>query len=267
MSININRPNCHIISSLMLSKLSAQVPISALPSSRGRQNPTADLSDIPIDVTMRRALPLDLPHRKRSQHQMARHGRGYHVPGYLVNLNYAGHPNLPILHGQPQQLSWEGFGIPTRNNGDAQYAIHRAIQYAYDKGYRDARKSRTHYHSFKKVLDETDRKELEELKDRLSRERIGEMRLTDIGDSTASQIRELLKEARWASQRHHGGHKENQDRTRRDKSRARSHYPRNTRRNHKNSGKRFRDTCKCACGNSEDSSSSESYDEDDYAYR
>ena len=198
---------------------------------------------------------------------MAGHGRGYYIPGPVVNPNYTGNLNLPIPHGQPQQLSWEEFGIPTRNRGDPQYAIHRAVQYAYDQGYRDAQKSRVHYHSFKKVLEETDRKELDELKDRLVRERKEELTLSDIGDYTASQIRELLKEARRASQRHQGGYKEKQDRKRRDKSRARSHRPRSPRRNPKNRGKPYRDTCNCVHGCSEDSSSSGSDGEKDYAYR
>ena len=256
-----------MLSSLTLSKLSAQVPISTPSASRARPSLTADLSDTPIDGAMQHALPSDLRHRERAQHHMARHGHGYHIPGHVVNSNYTGNLNLSIPHGQPQQLSWERFGIPTRNNGDAQYAIHRAVQYAYDKGYRDAQKRRVHYHSFKKVLDETDRKELDELKDRLGRERIRELTFTDIGDFTASQIRELLKEAREASHRHQGGHKEKQDRKRRDKSRTRSHRARSPRRSQKTRGKRFEDICKCAYGNTEDSSTSESDDEDDYAYR
>ena len=267
MSIHIHCPNCHIISSLKLLELSAQVPIPLPSYSRERPSPTADLSEILIDGAMRRALTLDLRHRERAQHQMARHGHGYHVPGHLVNPNYTGHLKLPIPHGQPEQTFWEGFGIPTRAKGDAQYAIHRAVQYAYDQGYKDAQKRRVHYHSFKKVLDETDRKELLELKDRLVRERRGEVIYADIDGFTARQIRELLKEAEGGSQRQQVGHKAKRDHKRRDKSRARSRRPRSPCRNQKNRGKGFGDICKCACGNSEDSSTSESDDEEDHAYR
>ncbi len=150
--------------------------------------------------------------------------------------------------------------------GGAQYAVYRAVQYAYEKGYKDAQKTRVHYHSFKKVLDETDKKDLDELKDRLDRESIGELTYTDIADLTASQIRELLEETKGGSQRYQGGHKEKRHGIRRDKSRTRSHHPRSPRRNQKNRGKRFEDLRRRVRGDSEDSSSSESDDEEDYAY-
>ena len=267
MSIHINCPNCHIASSLALSKLSAQVPISAPPNSRERPSPTIDLSDIPIDGAMRRVLPLDLRHRDRAQNHMARHRCGYHVPGHLFNSCYTGHLNQPIPHGQPQQPFWEKFGIPTRDKDRAHYAIHRAVKYAYEKGYKDAQKSRDRYHSFRKVLDETDKKESNELKKRLGRETIGKLTDADIADLTASQIRELLEEAKGSIQKHQSGHKGKRDRIRRDKSRTRSHHAPSPHRNQESRRRTFEDIRKRVRGDSEDLSSSESDDEEEYAYR
>ena len=266
MSIHINCPNCHITSSLTLPKFSAQIPILPRPSSGEHPSPTADLSDIPIEGAMRRPLPLELRHRENAQPHMARHGHRHRFPGPVVTPNH-GNPVLPPPHGQPQQFFWEGFGIPTRGNGDAQYAIQRAVQYAYEKGYEDARKGRERYHSFKKVLDETDRKESDELKDRLSHER-QDLTRSYIGGLTASQIRGYLEEAQRGIRRHQTGHKENQNRRQRDRSRSCSrHHTRSPTHNQRNRGKRPEHSCKWGCGNSGDTGSSESYDENDGFYR
>lgn len=257
MSIHINCPNCHGISSLTFSKLSAQIPVSSRPSSREHPSPTANLSDIPIAGAMRHALPVQPRRRENAQYHIARHGHGYHLPGHMANPNYTGNLNLPIPHGQPQHFLWEGFGIPTRNDGDAQYAIHRAVKYAYDKGYQDSQKNISKYHSFTEVLKAADRKELDELKDRLVREGRGELTLGDIGGWSASQIRGSIKEAEGARRRNQGGHRESHDRKRREKRRAYSHHRyRSPRRNHKNREKRFEDT-----------DSSESYNEGDHVHR
>ena len=257
MSIHINCPNCHGISSLTFSKLSPQIPVSSRPSSREHPSPTADLSDIPIVGAMQYGLPVKLRHRGNAQHHVARHGHGHHFPSHMVNTNYTGNLNIPKPHGQPQHFLWEGLGIPTRTDGEAQYAIHRAVKYAYDKGYQDSQKTRSQYDSFTKVLDETDRKELDELKDRLVRERMGELTLGDIGGWSASKIRGSIKEAEGARRRDQGGHRENHDRKRREKRRPYSHHRyRSPRRNHKYRGKGFEDT-----------DSSESYDEGDHVYR
>ena len=258
MSIHINCPNCHILSSLTLSKLSAQAPITTRPAFREHPDPTADLSDIPIDSAMQ------FRHLVNPQHHMAMHGHSYHMPGHVVNPNYAGSPNLPTPYRQPQQINWERFGIPTRDDGDAKYAIHRAVRYAYDKGYEDAKKSKKGpYYSLRKVLEETDRKELDELKDRLVLERMGELTLASLSGSTASWLREVL----GTSQRHEASHKGKQQRKHRDRSRARSHHPRNPCHNHPHLGKRVEDARRCVCGNCEDTDSSESSDGDHYVYR
>lgn len=262
MSIHINCPNCHTTSSLTLSKLSAQVPTSDPRGYREHPGPAADLSDIAIES----AMLLGLRHRERAQFQMARHGRGFHVPGHLVKPNNTGHLNLPIPQGQPQKVIWEGFGITTREKGRAQYAIHRAVQHAYEEGYKDAQKKRGYHYSFRKALNKADKEELDELKDRLGRESIG-MTYSEIGDLTASQIRELLKEARRPSQRHQGGHKEEGDRVRRSKSRTRGHHPRSPHHNQENHWKRSEGICKCVHGCSEDSTPFESDEEGDYVYR
>lgn len=210
---------------------------------------------------------LGLGHRARSQFQMARHGHGYHGRGRLVRLNNTGHLSLPIPQAQPQQVSWEGYGIKTRENGDAQYAIHRAVQYAYEKGYKDAYNKRGYHYSFQKALNKADKEELDELKDRLGRESIGKMTNSGTADPTASQIRELLKEARGSSQRHQGGYKEERDPMRRHESRTHSHRPRSPRRDQRNHWRRSEGICKCVHGCSEDSSRYESDEEGDYVYR
>ena len=255
MPIHINCPNCHILSSLTLSKLSAQVPISTRPAFREHPSPTPDLSDIPIDGAMVSSLAPGFRHLVKPQHHMARHGHSYHNPGHVLNPNYAGNLNQP--HGQPLQFSWDISGIPTRNDGEPQYAIHRAVQYAYDKGYQDGQRHIAKYNSFATVLKVADKKELDELKDRLMHESRGDLTYDEIAGYTASQLREFIKEARRVRQRNQGGHKEKHARKHRDRSRARSHRRhRSPRRNHKNCGRR-----------SEDTDSSESSDEDDYVYR
>lgn len=256
MSIHINCPNRHILSSLKLAELSAQVPISTRAAPREHPSPTPDISDIPIDGAMRRVLPPELRHREKAQHYIAKHSHGHHFPGQVVNSNFAGSLNLPVPHDQSQQFPWEIFGILTRENGEARYAIHRAVQYAYEKGYEDARKSRGKYDSFKKVLDKTDNMESGELKDRLVRESNGRQTYEDVVDLKTSRIRELLRNTRGAGQRHQGGHRERKDRKRRDKSRARSHHHRSPRRNQRKRRNR-----------SEDSNSSGSDDEDYYSHR
>ncbi|KAK0513542.1 hypothetical protein JMJ35_003906 [Cladonia borealis] len=256
MSIHINCPNCHILSSLTLSKPSPQDPISTPPAFREHPSPTADLSDIPIDGAMLGPLAPELRRLAKAQQAMARHGHAYHFPGHAINPNYIGSPNLLTPYGQPQQINWEASGIPTRNDGGAQYAIHRAVEYAYDKGYQDAQKHKPKYDSFKQVLDEADKKESAELKDRLGHER-RDLTRTYIDGLSISQIRDFLEHARGASQRHHGGHKAKHARKHRDRSKARSHHRnRSPRRNHRNRERRFEDT-----------DSSESSDEDDYVYR
>ena len=206
-------------------------------------------------------------HRERPQFQMARHGRGYHVQGHLVKLNNTRHLNLPIPQGQPQQGFWEGYDIKTREYGGAQYAIHRAVEYAYEKGYNDAQKKREHYYSFQKALDNADKEELDELKDRLARESIGKRTFSEIADLPASQIRELLKEARGSSQRQPGGYKEEGDRMRGYESRTRSHRPRSLHRNQEHHRRRPEGPGKCVHRCSEDSSPFESDEEGDYVYR
>ena len=210
---------------------------------------------------------LGLRHRERPQFQGARHGRGYHVRGHLVKLDNNRHLNLPLPQGQPQQGFWEGYGIKTHENGGAQYAIHRAVHYAYEKGYNDAQKKRGHYDSFRKALNKADKEESDELKDKLGRESIGRMTDGVIADLTASQIRELLKEARGSSQRHQGGYKEEGDRMRGYESMTHSHRPRSPRRNQDNHWRKPEGICKCVHGCSEDSSPFESDEEGDYVYR
>ena len=246
MSIHINCPSCHTISSLTLPKLPPQIPISTRPAFREHPSPIADLSDIPMDSVLRRACAI-IRDQEAAQNRMARHGRGHHISGHVVNQ--------PIPHGQSEQAFWQNLGIPTRNKGDAQYAIHRAVLYAYDKGYDDAKKSRVKYLHFKQVLDEADRKEFAELKDRLGRER-KDLTRTYIDGLTASQIRESIVEAVGARQRHHGGHRDRHARRNGDRSRARSHRRNpSPRRNYRNRERRFDDT-----------DSSESYGDDDYDY-
>ena len=255
MSIHINCPSCHTISSLTLSKLPAQIPVSTRPAFREHPSPTADLSDIPMDGVIRRAFAIAIREQEKTQNRMARHGHGHHISGHVVNPTYAGSPIQPIPHGQSEQVFWQNLGIPTRNKGDAHYAIHRAVLYAYDKGYDDAKKSRVKYHHFKQVLDEADRKEFAELRDRLGRER-KDLTRTYIDGLTASQIRESIVEAVGARQRHHGGHRDRHARRHGDRSRARSHRRnRSPRRNYRNRERRFDDT-----------DSSESYGDDDYDY-
>ena len=257
MSIHFSCPNCHILSSLTLSKLSAQVPTTTRPAFREHSDPTANLSGIPIDGAM------EFRHLVKPQHPMAMHGHSYHMPGHVVIPNHAGSPNLHTPYRQSQQIPWEDLGIPTRNDGDAKYAIHRAVRYAYDQGYEDAKKSRKpKYYSLRKVLDEADSKELNELKDRLVLEHMGELTLAELNGSTASSLREFL----GPSQRHQIGKKGKQQCKHRDRSRARSLHPRNPCRNHAHRGKRVEDARRCSCG-CEDTDSSESYDGDDHVFR
>ena len=184
-----------------------------------------------------------------------------------MNLNNTRHLNPPIPQGQQQQVFWEGYGIKTREQGGAQYAIHRAVQYAYEKGYKDAHKRREYYYNLRKALNKADKEELDELKDRLGRESIGKMTHSENPDLTASQIRELLKEAKGSSQRHQGGHKEEGDRMRGYESRTRSRRPRSPRRNEGNHWRRPEGICKCVHGCSQNSSPFESDEEGDYVYR
>ena len=209
---------------------------------------------------------LDLPHRERSQFQMARHGRGYHVRGHLVKLNNTRHLNLPLPQGQPQQGFWEGYGIKAHETGGAQYAIHRAVQYSYEKGYKDAQKRRGYHYSFQKALNQADKEELDELKDRLGRESIGKRTNSEIAVLPASQIRGLLEEAKGSSQRQQGGYKEG-DRMRGYESRTRSHRPQSPRRNQGNHWRRPEGVCKCVHGCSEYSSPFDSDGEGDFVYR
>lgn len=207
---------------------------------------------------------LGLHRRERAEFQMARHGRGYNLPGHLVRLNKPGHPNQLIPNGQPRQVLWERYGIPTSVNGDAEYAIHRAVRFAYEKGYRDAQIDRGFHHSFEQVLEKADKEDFDELKDRLVYESKGRMTHTGAGGLTASLIRELLKEARGCSQKDQGGYKEG-GHIRRDKSRTCGHHPQDPRRNQENFWKRPEGAHKCGHGCGGYSSPFES-DEGYYGY-
>ena len=204
-----------------------------------------------------------LHHQERAGFQVPRHGRGYNVPGHLVRLNNTGHLSQLIPNGQPQQVSWEGYEIPTRADGDAEYAIHRAVRFAYEKGYKDAEKHRGHHYSFEQALIKADKEDKEELKDRLMHEGKGKMLNSGVAGLRAREMREILKDAMGSCQRDQGGYKEG-DHVRRDKSRTCGHHLRNPRRNQENHWKKSERICKCGC--SEDTSPFESDEEGDYVY-
>ena len=209
---------------------------------------------------------LGLHQRERAGFQMARNGRGYNAPGRLVRLDKPVRPSQLIPNGQPQQVSWERYGIPTSLNSKAQYAIHRAVLYAYETGYKDAQKHREHYHGFQQALDKADQEEFNELKDRLVYESKGEMTNSRAAGLTASLIRELLQDAGGSSQRDQSGYKEG-DHMRRDKSRTCGHHPQNPCRNQENYLKRPEGVHKCGHWYSADSSPFESDEERNYVYR
>ena len=169
-------------------------PIESLPNSAEEVIPTIPSLEPSPSNNMIRRDPIPR-YRFGDLRYGGRHG---YYDGHYMGPSFHDFSALYSPRRHSEGFRWEEYGIPTRPDGDAQYAIHRAVKAAYDEGYNDGKKQKGRYQDFGRVLKDTDKMESPQLRDRARLEALywgNEISETELDGYPVKKLREDFDKA------------------------------------------------------------------------